>query len=470
MEVDERFLFNLRNYTHEACVFGHWNPQALTKHYSGRQASRLLSSELTAGTKLFESGKQRLAELHWDRALKSLQNPHLFTTWYHETPIRLLFEIGRVSHLGHEKLASTLIQNIKTHAHAFLNEKDPRHALFTVFGELPVFQLKDLYERAALSLRKGLESRVEKHNPLLYEIRLNRALDLLWYDGKTDLTKWLPSVEEIEALGPDNPLSVYFLLLEAYRLTASESYFAADQVCLQIRSRLSSLKEIPGRVDPVKIGLAYRRLGRQQYEKGRHEDARLSFNTALMYIDKTKLSDLVEIYQYQELLANHADDKEDVNLWKGKLQQLENDTVQEEQNDLQRSALFFPQGMSDHSPIHSHGHIGNGYLKSGPPLISSSDAWSLPEVAATFIPNNMFLSTADADAAFLTLSKEPENFFFDEQTGMDDPLHGANGTQHASMGSIVPLSALESTASRSANQEWSLSDLNAARSPRSVTL
>jgi len=184
MQADETFLFNLRNYTHEACIFGHWNPQALAKHYSGRQASRLFSSELTAGTKLSENGKKGLAKLHWDRALKGLQNHNLFTTWYHETPIRLLFEIARLAALGHMELASTLLQDIKTGADTFLNETDPRHSLFTIFGELLAPQLPDLYERAALSLRKGLESRVEKHNPLLFEIRLNRALDLLWFDAK----------------------------------------------------------------------------------------------------------------------------------------------------------------------------------------------------------------------------------------------------------------------------------------------
>lgn len=182
IEVIERFLFNLRDYTDEAHVSGHWNARTRAKHYIGRQASRRLSSELTAGTTLSGNGKQQLAQRHWARALATLCDPNLLNIWYHEAPIRLLFEIARLVHRNQDELAARLIREIAVQANAHLDRNDTRHTLFTSFGELQVSQLKDLYECAALSLREGLESRIQKHDPLLYEVRLNRALDLLWYN------------------------------------------------------------------------------------------------------------------------------------------------------------------------------------------------------------------------------------------------------------------------------------------------
>lgn len=454
IEVNERFLFVLRDYTHEACFYGHWNPEALSKHYSGRQASRSLSSDLTAGTKRFENGKQDLAEFHWTRALTNLQKPDLFQTWYHETPIRLLFEVGRVAHHGHRELAARLMNEVRVQAQKYLDKSDKRHALFTIFGELPVPQLRDLHERAALSLRTGLESRVEKQNPLLYEVRLNRALDLLWYDAKTDLTKWLPPIEEVDqAFGPDSPNSVYFLLLEAYRLVASGSYAGADLVCSQVSGRLKALKGILGRIDPLKIGLAYRRLGRQQYEKERHEDARRTFNTALMYIGKDKLSDLVEIYQYQEKLAKHANDEEDVNLWKSKLQQLEQDTMEQEQAELlPRAPSVFPEAFGtavSMSNNYSHGDFDPNALAMTDP--SNIGTWP----------------AADAHRALFGFTDEPGNLL---DSGMSALEVSFFAPAYTNVGSVMPLNDVEDLPLAPGNLEWIFPNTNAANSPRSMTI
>lgn len=242
----------------------------------------------------------------------------------------LLFEVGRVAHSGHPQLASMLLESIQrwAHLHFFLDEQDSRRALFGVFGNLQVAQLRDLYDRAARCLYDGLKSRVDKQNKLLYEVRLNRALDMLWYDSDTDLTKWLPPIQEVDqACGPNNPYSVYFLLLEAYRLVAQDLYDDAEQVCSQVRHRLAAIKESQGIIDPWRVGLAYRRLGRQQHDKGRFEDARRSFNTALKYVshdDQLSTSVLIEICQRQQ---NMAHDQEDVFFWGQMLSRLEQKTT-----------------------------------------------------------------------------------------------------------------------------------------------
>lgn len=328
--VTEQFLFNLRKWTHDAYVFGHWDTQVFSQHHSGRQASRLLSSNLTAGINLFENGKQELAWTHWNRAFTSFQSPTLFTSYYHEIPMSLLFMVGRVAHSGHDQLASLLLRYIKQWAHTFLKEQDTRHALFSIFGELQVAQLRDLYNRAAHCLYNGLESRIDKHNNLLYEVRLNRALDLIWYDPKADLTEWLPEIEEVDqACGPNNSYSVYFLLLQAYRLVAEESYSEADQVCSQVTDRLTAIKQAQGSIDPWRVGLAYRRLGRQQHTKERYTDARRSFNTALKYVSidsKLSTSVLIEICQRQQSMANAVHDQEDVFFWSQMLSHLEQQT------------------------------------------------------------------------------------------------------------------------------------------------
>jgi len=317
--ADERFLLNLRKWTHEAFVYGKWDTPISSQHHSGRHASRVLSSDLTAGTELFAKGKQQLAWEYWRRASSRFHSPDLFKTWYHETPLRLLFEVGRLAHRNHHQLAATFLRYTGEWAHTFLDAKDSRHALFSTFGELQVDQLRELYIRAAHCLRSGLETRIDKHDPLLFEIRLNRALDLLWYDPEVDLKDWLPSIEEVDqARGRYNAYSVYFLLLEAYRLVARGSYPEAAQVSLSASNRLTTMKEIPESIDSGRVVLAYRRLGRQQRLKGRLTDARLSFNTALKYVNgDNQLIDsvLIEICEHQLSMAQDVQDQEDMLLW-----------------------------------------------------------------------------------------------------------------------------------------------------------
>ena len=328
----EQFLLNLRKWTHDAFLSGKWDMKGIDKHHSGRQASRSLSSDLTAGTNLYSRGQPDLAWTYWKRAFESFQNPDLFKTWYYETPLRLLFEMGRLAHSGHGPLAAKFLQFIKDWAGKFLDGTDPRRDLFSVFGELDVGELRELYGRAAKSLYNGLESRLEKNDPLLYEVRLNRALDMLWYDADTDLTEWLPPIEEVDkACGENNQYSIYFLLLQAYRLVAKESYTEADDVCAQARDRLAVMVDDP-RIDSWRVGLAYRRLGRQQQAKGRYTDARRSFNTALRYVGTGKLSQaiLIEICQYQESMAKEMGDVEDATLWNHMLRQFEQQAADQE--------------------------------------------------------------------------------------------------------------------------------------------
>ncbi|KIX98832.1 uncharacterized protein Z520_05293 [Fonsecaea multimorphosa CBS 102226] len=325
--VAEQFLFNLRGWTHDAFIHGDWDAMSTTRHNRGRQASRMLSSSLTAGINLFENGKQDLAWAQWGKAFAGFQNPELFKSWYYEIPMALLFEVSRVAVSGHPKLAALLLGSVKRWAHTFLDPKDSRHALFSIFGDLQVDQLQDLYKRAARSMYDGLETRIDKRNKLLYEVRLNRALDLLWYDSETDLTEWLPQISEVDAVSPG--LSVYFLLLQAYRLVSQDQYEQAEDICSQVQRRLSILKETPGSIDLWRVGLAYRRLGRAQYSKGRFAEARRSFNTALKYVqnnNELSKSVLIEICQRQQSMANMMQDTEDVFFWTQMLQSLEQDT------------------------------------------------------------------------------------------------------------------------------------------------
>ena len=342
-KASEEFLLNLRKWLHDAFLSGQWDMKESAKHHSGRQASRSLSTDLTAGTNLFKKGKEQLAWKYWKRASANFQNPDLFKTWYHETPIRLLFEMDRLVHDGHSALAASLLRSIRSWAHLNLDESDSRRALFSVFGDLDVTELRQLYDRAARSLFRGLESRLDKNNPLLYEIRLNRALDLLWYDAGADLTEWVPPIEEVDkACGPSNPYSVYFLLLQAYRLVAKESYDEADKVCTQAREKLAAMIDEKS-VDHYRVGLAYRRLGRMQQSKKRYADARRSFNAALKYVgtgNRTSGAILIEICQYQESMAKELGDGEDSALWSHMLGQLEQqDAEQEEAEKSQRPTL-----------------------------------------------------------------------------------------------------------------------------------
>ncbi|KAK4941181.1 hypothetical protein LTR10_018854 [Elasticomyces elasticus] len=343
--VTEQFLQNLRVWTHEAYSRGHWDTsiQLPGQHNNGRGAARLLSSYLTSGITLFESGKHKLAFGHWDQAFAGFQSPHLFKSWYHDIPMRLLFEVGRVAHMGHQPLAALLLKSIKRWAHNFLDADDCRHALFSAFGDLEVPQLKDLYDRAARCMFQGLETRIERDNQLLYEVRLNRALDMLWYNPEADLSEWLPQVAEVDRVcGATNYYSVYFLLLEAYRLVARESYTEADEVCSQVRERLTELEKTHGSIDPWRVGLGYRRLGRQQFLKGRFADARRSFNTAYRYVKsnpKLSTSVMIEICQRQISMAN---DQEDKVLWQDILSRLEQQTKPQEEDEI-------PQWPSEYS-------------------------------------------------------------------------------------------------------------------------
>lgn len=324
--VFEKVLYNIRQYTHEAHMLGHFDSLSTPHHLKGRQAARSLASELSAGRSLSEKGKKQQALVRWGRAQACLQNPDLWNTWYHETPIRLLFEIGRLAHSRHGKVASMLLQEIKVWSRKYLDEDDPRYALFQSIGDLSADQLRAFHVRAAQCQYRGLASRLEKHHQLLYEIRLNRALDLLGFDDKADLSEWLPSVEEVDqALGENNPYSIYFLLLQAYRLVGLERYREVDEVCKQVTIKMRALQEAQGVIDSWRVGLAYRRLGRHLYAKKRYEDARRSLSTALKYVknEKDKDSVLIEICQNQESMARAQDDEIDVLLWSTMLQKLE---------------------------------------------------------------------------------------------------------------------------------------------------
>ena len=60
----------------------------------------------------------------------------------------LLHEVARVTHSGHASMANMLLRNVKQWADRYLDPTDPRHALFSGFGDLEVGQLRDLYKQA----------------------------------------------------------------------------------------------------------------------------------------------------------------------------------------------------------------------------------------------------------------------------------------------------------------------------------
>lgn len=348
MKSFELLFQKLRLYTHEACVEGrHWDPESSHKNIVGRKALRELSLDLTAGAKSFEEGRRPRANKLWCRALEKASKSNLLDTWYYETPIALLFELGRLVHSGHEDVAALLIQTITFHAKKFLTEKDPRYSLFAAFESLEIPQLENGYSSAALSLLEGLATRLEKHNPLLYQFGLHRALDLVWFDPKTDLKKWVVPVKEIDkALGPDTALSVYFLLLDAYRQVAAGAYTKADEICQQVSRRLNILKQT-GQLENLKIGMAYRRLGRQYYEQEQYDDARRILNQALRYIGTEKPAVLLEIYHLQEKMARIAKDTIDVDFWQTKLSQMDADFAGEEQDEIITPTTQFGGSFDD---------------------------------------------------------------------------------------------------------------------------
>jgi hypothetical protein len=255
-DVGERFLLDLRKWTHEAFVQGSWDTALASQHNQGRRASRFLSSSLTAGLNLFDSGKHDLAWKEWNRAFAGFRNPELFKSWYYEIPMSLLHEVSRVQHSGHPRVADALLRNVKNWANAYLEPSDPRHALFSGFGDLDVSQLRGLYTEAARSMFNGLESRVDQTNRLLYDVRLNRALDLLWYDPMADLSEWLPSIDHVDkAMGPNSALSIYFLLLQAYRNVAQDQYDEAEKIGNEVHKRLEILTKESGNIDLWRVGL-----------------------------------------------------------------------------------------------------------------------------------------------------------------------------------------------------------------------
>jgi hypothetical protein len=333
------FLKHLRAWTHEAFVTKKWErSQTNDKHQRGRHASRLLASDLQAGIKLMEQKRADLAWVHWKKAVAHFSNKDLFKTWYHETPVRLLFEVSRVAHSGYPEFAAQLLQFISQWANQYLNRNDSRHALYSLYGQFEVDQLRDLHVRAGRCMIEGLSSRLERHDPLLFEVRLNRALDTIWFDPQSDLSAWLPSLDEVDgAYGTNNAYAIYYLLLQAYSLVAKERHSEAEEACAEARQRLDTIVDI----DKWRVGMAYRRLGRIQYTKQRFPDARRSFNIALQYVgenDHDADSIMVEVFQCQESMANAMNDKEDAQLWNRMLRQHEERVKQKEEADAAREA------------------------------------------------------------------------------------------------------------------------------------
>lgn len=331
--IIDYFLVNLRRWTHEAFVSGHWEGAAM-KHNKGRHASRRLASDLQAGIRLQEQGNSESAWLHWRQAFAHFQDGELFKTWYHETPVRLLFEVSRIHHQGHSELAKSLLTSISDWAETWLDKTDPRHALYKLYGDIPVDKLRFLHERSARCMLDGLSSRLDKNHSLLYEVRLNRALDMIWFDPAGDLGQWLPALEEVDrACGANNVFSVYYLLLQAYQLVACEEHEDADNAVTQARQRITAMG--PDNIDGWRLAMAYRRLGRMQYTKRRWPDARRSFNTALRYVDqngKDADSIMVEVFQCQENMAKQLNDLEDAELWRTMLKNHEQRIKEKELN------------------------------------------------------------------------------------------------------------------------------------------
>lgn len=339
--VIDQFLINLRRWTHEAFVSRHWERSASSQHTKGRHASRLLASDLQAGIKFAEQHNNELAWVHWRRAVAHFQNRELFKTWYHETPVRLLFEVSRIHHSGYPEFAASLLRYISDWADQYLDGSDPRHALYKLYGKIPVTQLREVHERAATCMLEGLQTRLDKNAPLLFEIRLNRALDMIWFDSTADLRQWLPPLDEVDrACGRDNVFSVYYLLLQAYQLVAREQFEEADGVARQAHLRIERLKS--DSMDEWRLGMAYRRLGRMQYQKGRYQDARRSFNTALRYVGHRQAdSIMVEVFQCQESMAVRTGDREDAELWRQMLRSYEQKIKENEE------AERFREGMEE---------------------------------------------------------------------------------------------------------------------------
>ena len=345
--VLEKFLYSLTKYAHEAFLNGHWDVGQTKHHFKGRQAARSFSSDLSTGRTLYEKGKTDkskavLARNHWQSALNSLQNPDLINTWYNETPIRLLFEVARMVLKGHVDIAKALLEHIKNAAHKHLTEDDPRYALFTSLSNLSPELLRDVtvYAQAALRFSNSVESCTPDNNPQpMYEMKLNRALDLLGLDGKADVMNYLPAISKVDRdLGPDNAYSVYFLLLEAHRKVVIEQYEAAENICNEAGRRLNTVTGVQDKVDPWRVGKAYQRLGREYRSKKQYKEARQKLLMALKYLRKSPevKSVLIEIYQHQESMAQEMGDELEAMLYTETLQALVQKSQQKSDNEAVR--------------------------------------------------------------------------------------------------------------------------------------
>lgn len=324
--IVENLLFSLRRYTHAAHCFGHWDPDRALQHVRGRQAARSFASELTAGKSLLDQGKRDLAFGRFELARRRLDNQALFDTWYHETPIRLLFEVSRLSYSGHHDLASQLLQDIQRQSRHHLKDEDPRQAVFNNIGDLNVQQLRALHALAARSVFYGLEAHYRDDRQLLYEVRLNRALDLSWFDPRADLSDWMPSIDQLEHdLGGNTPYVIYFLLLDAYRLVARDEFQAAKRAWSAATQRVELLQETGLDIDRHRIVRGYRRLGQQLKDKKHFEDAGQMLKHALRLLqnESEKSAIMVELCQIYESIAKAVGDATDAAVWTEMLLQLE---------------------------------------------------------------------------------------------------------------------------------------------------
>ncbi len=158
-------------------------------------------------------------------------------------------------------------------------------------------------------------------------IMFNQVLEQLWYDPlieSGDLTSITRAIDE--TMGPNNAISVYLLLLQAYRKAAHDQHEAVEELWTQVDKRVTVLLKVPGSVDLQRLGAAYQRLGRLQDTKRRYSEAHRSFETALRYVPKgSKLSKsiLMEICTRQQYLANLTGHEGDQYLWAQILENLE---------------------------------------------------------------------------------------------------------------------------------------------------
>lgn len=355
--VVDQFLVNLLAWTHEAYISGHWERSNSTANEKGRHASRKFASDLQAGSKWYEQGKMDFAWIYWRAANRHFQNKDLFKTWYHETPVRLLFEIARIKQVN-PVYAKQLLENVEFWADSHLEETDKRYALYKLYGKLNVNELQEIYELAARRLLEGLSSRLDENDPLLFEVRLNRALDMIWFNSQTDLKKWLPSLEKVDsALGARNAFSVYYLLLQAYQQASFGDNAGVQATALEIRRRIEDMPE--GNLDPYKLGMAYRRLARAQYQKQCYGDARRSFNTALKYLKGGKHADsiVVEILQCQEHIAKANQDPHEAEIWTQMIQEQER-KLREKEEEEKRNDMLLLQRYEEQNNIIQNGHLG----------------------------------------------------------------------------------------------------------------